>query len=103
MTSIVERLIATHPDTQFVYPTTRQDVFAALDELRQVVEAMDDFSEFPEGANGAVIYALLKRASTTCPDAADFNDAHQGCQAALSTAFDVLSRETEWFGDGKPS
>ena len=91
MASIVERLIATHPDKQFVYPTTKQDVLVALDELRHVIEAMDDFAQFPEGANGAVIYALLKRASSTSPDAGDFNYLHQGCQAAMRTAFEVLS------------
>ena len=97
MTSIVEKLILAHSDKQFVFATKKREVFARLDEIRNIVEAMEDFAQFPEGANGAVLYALLKNASTSCPDTGDFNDVHQGCQAALSTAFGVLREEIEWF------
>ena len=99
MTSIVKKLIAAHSDKQFVFPTTKREVFATLDELRNIVEAMENFAQFPEGANGAVLYALLKNASTTCPDVGDFNHVHQGCEAALSTAFAVLREEIDWFPD----
>jgi hypothetical protein len=97
MTSIVEKLIAVHPESQFVVATTKREVFAALDEIRNTVEAMEDFAQFPEGSNGTVLYALLKRASKGCPDWGDFNYVHQGCLAALNTAFEVLGREIDWF------
>ena len=96
MTSIVEKLIAAHSDQQFVFATTKREVFAVLDEIRNIVGTMEDFAQFPEGANGAVLFALLKNASTGCPDAGDFNHVHQGCQAALSTAFGVLREEIDW-------
>jgi hypothetical protein len=97
MTSIVEKLIAAHPDKQFVFATTKREVLAALDEIRNVVEAMEDFAQFPEGTNGVVLFALLQNASTSCPDAGDFDHVHQGCQAALRTAFGVLREEIDWF------
>ena len=93
MATIVERLIAAHADTQFVLATTKSDVLAALDEIRDLIGTMEDFKQFPEGANGAILFALLKHASTTCPDVGDFNYVYQGCQAALNTTFRVLSDE----------
>jgi hypothetical protein len=97
MSSIVEKLIAAHSEKQFVFATSKREVLVALDEIRNIVAAMEDFAQFPEGANGAVLYALLKNASTSCPDAGDFNYVHQGCEAALRTAFVVLREEIDWF------
>ena len=95
MASIVEELIAAHSDTQFVFATNKREVFAALEQIGKIVGAMEDFAQFPEGANGAVLYALLKNASTSCPDAGDFNLIHQGCQKALSAAFSVLREKID--------
>lgn len=97
MASIVAKLIAAHPDEQFVFATTKRDVVAALDAIRSTVEAMGEFEQFPEGSNGVILYAMLKNAAITCPDTGDFGYIHQGCQAALSTAFEVINRETDWF------
>lgn len=97
MTSIVDKLIAAHADGPFVTATNKRDVRASLDEIRDVIEGMDDFSRFPEGASGAILYALLKAASRRCPDLGDFDHVHQGYQAALGAAFVVLRDETAWF------
>jgi hypothetical protein len=101
--SIVEKLIAAHDDQQFVLATTRHDVLAVLDRIKGDVQQMEDFTQFPEGADGVILFALLKDRSRTCPDAGDFNQLYQGCQAALSTAFKVLEREIDWFPGAKPS
>jgi hypothetical protein len=97
MPSIVDTLIATHPDGPFVYATTKPEVLATLDAIRRTIEAMPDFERFPEGSIGAVLYATLRHASTACPDPGDLNQVHQGCQAALSTAFRVISEDIDWF------
>jgi hypothetical protein len=45
----------------------------ALDRIKSRVEAMEDFTQFPEGPAGAILFALLREASDMCPDAGDFN------------------------------
>lgn len=101
--SIVEKLIAAHDDKQFVLATTKHDVLAVLDRIKSAVQQMEDFTQFPEGPDGAILFALLHDRSRTCPDAGDFNRLYQGCQAALSTAFKVLGQEIDWFPGAKPS
>jgi hypothetical protein len=94
MSSLVEELIVAQPAEQIVLATTKREVFATLDAIRSTVEKMEEFTQFPEGSRGAILYALLKDASKSCPDVGDFNYIHQGCQAVLSAAFKVLSKQT---------
>jgi len=49
MSSLVEKLIAAHSENQFVAATTKREVFAVLGKIRSTVEAMEDFTQFPEG------------------------------------------------------
>jgi len=63
---------------------------------------MDDFDKFPEGAIGAILYAVLKNASETCPDVSDFGYVQQACSMAIDTAFEVIASEVEWFPKASP-
>jgi hypothetical protein len=95
--TIVERLIAAHGGTPFLAAVTKRDVNMALDRIKSRVEAMEDFTQFPEGPAGAILFALLREASDMCPDAGDFNGVYQGYQAALTAAFTLLAAEIDWF------
>ena len=101
--SLVEKLIAAHADKPFVVATTKHDVLAVLDRIKSAVQQMEDFTHFPEGTNGAILFTLLQDGSSACPDAGDFGHLYQGCKAALSTAFRVLEQEIDWFPGAKPS
>ena len=102
MSSVIDKLFAAYAEKEFVTATTKPEVFAMLDEVRRTVEAMEDFTQFPDGPSGVVLYALLENASRTCPDIGDFNYVHQGYEAVLNTAFKVLSEEIDWFPVSNP-
>jgi hypothetical protein len=93
---IVEKLAAAWEGEPLMIATGKRDVFATLDRIRSTVDEMEDFTTFPEGSSGAILFALLKTASETCPDAGDFGGLYQGYQAALSAAFKVLRQEIGW-------
>jgi len=89
MSSFAER-IAKEYDAKYVYPATKDDVLRFLDELKGVIASLDDFSAFPEGRSGIVLYALLRVEARSCPDAGDFSHAHQGLQTALTASYEDL-------------
>ena len=86
-----------YPHKEYVHAATKSDVYQVLDRVRERVEDMGDFTAFPEGAPGVVLYALLKNAASACPDVGDFNYVRQGFEAILKASWDDIADTTEWF------
>ena len=90
MSSFAEKIVKAYPEPQFVIPTTKDDVLRLIDRLKSTIVSLDDFSEFPEGSRGVVVYAILKAASDNCPDIGDFGYIHQGLEMVLKASFEEI-------------
>ena len=97
MSTEAERLLQAYPHKEHVHAATKSDVYQVLDRVRERVEEMGDFTAFPEGAPGVVIYALLENASIACPDVGDLGYLRKGFEAILKASFDDIAGTTEWF------
>jgi len=97
MTTFAERMTTGYPEPAFVRPAMKADAVRLLDNLRSEILGLEEFSTFPEGADGVVIYALLKRASRACPDLGDFNYIHQGLKLVLDASHQEIATNTDGF------
>lgn len=77
-------------NADYLFPTTKDNVLEMLDTLKKSVMEMEDFTEFHEGADGVILYALLKQSSHKCPDVGDFNYIYQGYQSVLEATFKTI-------------
>jgi hypothetical protein len=91
MGSAVAKLIETY--SLRVSPARKEDVYAELDKVRARVEAMEELTEFPEGAVGVVLYTLLRNAADECPDAGDFGLFCNEYRTVLKESCRVLADE----------
>ena len=90
---IMENAINRCSEVNILFPTTKDNVLKLLDTLRSSIMELDDFTEFPEGADGVILFALLKQTSNNCPDAGDFNHIYQGYQSVLEAAFKTIKED----------
>lgn len=90
MTTVAERIARAYPLQSFVFPTTKSEALRRLDLLRSIISSMEEFSAFPEGATGVIVYALLKHAADISPDVGDLNYQFQGMETVLKAAFEEL-------------
>ncbi len=90
---MLERLLREYPGEQqrFVRAAGKAEVLAYLKGLAAAVERMEDFDRFPEGAMGAIIYALLEGRVSTCPDVDDFGDELRAIDRVARASFRALS------------
>ena len=93
MPTVAEKMIASYPpeSQSFVFDTSKEEAIRFLKGLANTIEEMEPFDRFPEGAQGVVLYALLKDLAWSCPDIGDFNYVRQGCHQVLDAAFGVLA------------
>lgn len=89
MENIIDRFF----EKNDIFPTTKADALELLDALKSSVIQMNDFTVFPQGANGVVLYALLERSSNSCADVGDFNYIYQNYQSVLETAFKSIKED----------
>ncbi len=75
-----------NPDVNYIFPATKDNVLELLDTLKMRIMDMEDFTGFPEGADGVILFALLEQSSHRCPDVGDFNYIYQGYQSVLEAA-----------------
>ena len=70
MQTFAERLIDSYPKdlASTVLPTSRQQALAYLERIANTLRGLDDFTHFPEGPMGVVIFSLMKQESQICPD-----------------------------------
>ncbi len=97
MSANVPRLLQNYPEKEFIRATTQREVFDLLVALKDWTAKQPNLSEFPEGACGVVICALLDLASVSCPDVGDFSHIYHGMQKILKASYDEISREIKWF------
>ena len=88
MSTLVERLAERYSadQQQFIVATSRHDALQYLDQLRAVVERMEEFDRFPEGSVGVVIHTLLTVEAGGCPDAGDFGYVLQGVKKIVEVS-----------------
>ena len=90
MTSFAENLIRRYPQPQYVRATTKRDVFTYIESLRDLVASLEDFSVFPEGSPGVVLYALLKWELQARQDCGDLGYVLQGLEMVLRASCEEL-------------
>src|ERR1700682_2076237 len=91
MATFAERMVQRYPQQQDIFSTTKADVVTLIEHLKATISGLDDFSLFPEGSPGIIVYALLKDASHSCPDLGDLNWKYQGLTLALKASFEEIS------------
>lgn len=93
MSNILGNIINRYSEVNYIFPTTKDDVLELLDALKSSIEEMEEFTEFPQGADGVILFALLQKSSHSCPDAGDFNYIYQGYRSVLETAFKTVKED----------
>jgi hypothetical protein len=98
MSSIIDALTNTYPDPRFVYPTTREEALLLLQKLTTQISSMDEFSRFPEGVAGVVLFLLIADAAETSADVGDLGLTKQGYEMLLQHAVEVFRQR---WGEGR--
>ncbi len=98
MNQFVAKVIEAYPEPQrlWIVPTRKSDVLARLDELRKIVEGIDELDRFPEGPSGVVLLALLMHGAGRSPDGGDFGHLVQGYKHLFKASEDVLGKNWPW-------
>jgi len=103
--NIVKRLTDEYADggnEAFVLPTTKETVYAYLDNLKRRVEVMEEFKAFPEGDPGVVLFALLWDRAGELTDVGEFGQDRQGLARLMDTFCSIAEKENPWFNAPLP-
>lgn len=84
----------TETETQLIFETSKDQVLAKQQRIRERVEKMAEFTEFPEGVTGVLIYNMLEMDA----DISDISHIKQGCEKILKAAGSVVVEEVDNFG-----
>jgi hypothetical protein len=95
---IVEQLKSSYSDNErsFILKTNKETAIHRLREIEREIMALPDFDSFPEGANGVILYCMLKAEAQQCPDLGDFSYRRQGYEKMVQVSFEVIATETSW-------
>ncbi|HUT48010.1 MAG TPA: hypothetical protein VM325_01610 [Alphaproteobacteria bacterium] len=103
--NIVKRLTDEYADgggDAFVLPTTKSSALDYLDNLKRRVEAMEEFSAFPEGDPGIVVFALLWDRAGELDHSGEFGQDRQGLAKLMETFGAIAEKEDPWSASPLP-
>ncbi len=91
MSSIIDRLITSYPDQKYIHTTSKDEALGLLKNLSERIREMEDFTQFPEGTGGVIIYAMLNKDAESCPDAGDLSLFCQGYETLLRHTCHIIA------------